>query len=225
VSYRDFKIKFKIILIPTIIFGLLFASGCTKNGMGLKIGDQDVLALGAVQTCNFVQNSQGLRVSWKSSIPARLIISNTVPVEFDDTIKAAANAWNNGFGTNLIEVVRDDGVSAKSEDDGKNVIIWSTEWPTEIEQEQARTAIRWEISKLLDADIKINAQDYSFVRVDQIPEKSKIDLLSLMIHEMGHALGLKHISDPASVMQVYLTSAVRRDKPSEIELQSLRCEY
>lgn len=214
------------LFLASIITALFLSfSACSKKGLGLKIGDQDILALGQIESCNFVQNSQSLRVSWKSSTPMTLLITSDVPTEFDDTIKAAAEVWNNSLNKELIRVHRDNNAEAVSANDGKNLIVWFKDWADDASQEQARTAIRWEISKLRDADIRVNAKHYQFSSKDDPPTIGKIDLLSLMVHEMGHAIGLKHITQNGSVMQVYLTSGVRRTSIGETETNSLKCEY
>jgi hypothetical protein len=204
---------------------VLFLGSCGKNGLTLKIGDQDVLALGSVASCNFVQSSQGLRVSWKSSTPVTFIISSSAPPEYDATIQKAAAIWNAYLNNGIISVHRDNSLTNVASDDRYNMIFWVTDWPNDMSQEQARTAIHWDVSKLRDADIKINATHYTFFKDGDTDIYGKISLLSIMIHEMGHGLGLKHIEDSSSVMQVYLASSYSRDVPGKIDTDSLGCEY
>lgn len=207
------------------MFTAFFISSCGKKGLTFKIGDQDVLALGAVDSCNFVQSSEGLRVSWKSSTPVTFIISSSVPSEYDDTIQKAAMIWNGYMNNALISVHRDDTITNGPGDDRYNMIYWKTDWPDDSAQEQARTSIHWDVSKLRDADIKVNAKHYQFFKMNDTDTTGKISLLSIMIHEMGHGLGLKHINDPSSVMQPYLASGISRDTPRPIDTDSLGCEY
>lgn len=216
--FRDYKFI-------SLLFIVLLLSSCGKKGFTIKIGDQDVLALGNVDSCNFVQSSQGLRVSWKSSTPVVFIISSSVPPEYDATIQKAATIWNTYLNTGIISVHRDNSISNGPGDDRYNMIYWVTDWPNDMSQEQARTSIRWDISKLRDADIKLNATHFSFFKDGEAATYGKVSLLSLVIHEMGHGLGLKHIEDPSSVMQVYLASGFSRDVPGKIDTDSLGCEY
>jgi hypothetical protein len=208
-----------------LLIVVLFLGSCGKNGLTLKIGDQDVLALGSVESCNFVQSSQGLRVSWKSSKPVTFIISKSVPTNYDATIIKAAHLWNTYLNTGLIKVHRDNSITNGAGDDRFNMIYWVTDWPADQSQEQARTGIRWDISKLRDADIKINAKNYQFYADGETPSASKISLLSLMLHEMGHGVGLKHITNVSSVMQTHLAMGVDRSIPAKIDTDSLGCEY
>lgn len=216
---------FKAFYISFLLVIVLFLASCGKNGLTLKIGDQDVLALGSVESCNFVQSSQGLRVSWKSSKPVTFIISSSVPTKYDATIIKAANQWNAYLGTGLIIVHRDNTIANGPSDDRFNMIYWVTDWPADQSQEQARTGIRWDISKLRDADIKINAKDFKYYADGETPGSSKLSLLSLMLHEMGHGVGLKHISDSSSVMQTHLGAGIDRSTPGKIDTDSLGCEY
>lgn len=203
---------------------VLFLSSCGKNST-LKINDQDVLAYGSVDSCNFVQNTQGLRVSWKSESPVHFIIGPTVPPEYDSTILQAANIWNQILNKSLISVERNNGLTNTAGNDRCNLIYWMTEWPEDQKNQQARTTIRWSVSKLFDADIKINAKDYSYFTVGDHAVEDKISLLSIMIHEIGHGLGLSHIYDSSSVMQTYLAAGVNRDTPAQVDIESLKCEY
>jgi len=211
------------IILLTLI--TISAASCGKKGLSLKIGDQDVLALGYIHSCNFVQNSQGLRVSWKSAKPVHFIISKSVPPEYDSTIHMAAHIWNSTLNTGLINVHRDDSIPNGPGDDRLNMIYWVTDWPNDMAQEQARTSIRWDVSKLRDADIRVNATHYQFFKEGVTPVSSQISLLSLMLHEMGHGVGLKHIEDASSVMQTYLGSGMTREAPGKVDTDSLGCEY
>lgn len=215
-------------IVSILLFHLIVVlslSSCSKKGLTIKIGDQDVLALGSIDACNFVQNSQGLRVSWKSSTPVSFIISPGVPPQYDATIAKAAAIWNTYLKMELIRVVRDNGVTNPPGDDRFNVIYWMTDWPADQNMEQARTAIRWDISKLRDADIKINAKNFEFYAEGENGSAGKISLLSLLLHEMGHGAGLKHILDGSSIMQTHLASNTDRVTPTKTDIESLECEY
>lgn len=216
--YRNF------LILLGLAFGPFLVAGCSK-GFVLKIGDQDIFAFGKVDSCNFVQNSQNVRVSWKSSVPAHFIITSTVPTQYDQAIINAANTWNEYKRMTLIEVHRDDNYPATAANDGTNGIYFLNTWDSSETKEQGRTAIKWDISKIRDADIKINAKNFKFYLEGDKDTTGKISIESLMLHEMGHALGLKHIGDNSSSMQPYLATASSRNVPGDVDINSLNCEY
>ena len=170
----------------------VFTVGCSK-GFTLKINDQDVLAFGSQDSCNFITTavlSNTLRVSWKSATPITLIITAGVPAEFDTEIISAAAKWNSSLGKNLFVVRRDNGFSNPPGSDGVNAIYWLTDWQVEQAVQQARTAVRWDVSKLQDTDVRINAKNFNFYKTGDIDINGKIHLESLLIHEFGHTFGL-----------------------------------
>lgn len=79
---------------------------------------------------------------------------------------------------------------------------------------------------MTDADIRINAKNFSFYKAsDKNDTYGKVHLESLIIHEMGHVFGLAHIEESDSVMQAYLKSQTIRDTPGAIDIRSMNCEY
>lgn len=221
---RVFKrwIRLPLFLVFTLALPFLLFS-CSK-GFVLKIGDQDLFAFGSVESCNFVQNGEGVRISWKSSVPAHFIITSTVPTQYDQAIIKAASTWNSMKRMNLIEVHRDNNYPNSPANDGTNGIYWMTTWDSEQVKEQGRTSIKWDLSKIRDADIRINAQNFAYFKAGDTGTNGKISVESLMLHEMGHALGLKHITDSNSSMQAYLAAGVSRN-PGDVDINSLNCEY
>lgn len=191
------------------------------------------------EACNFVQNSEQQRVSWGAQVPVVFLISSYVPPEsrgqvdvsqYYEAIRAAAHVWNEAIGR---EVIRIGGVTDEMPNYGRdqvNLISFIVDWNGN-SAEQARTTINWVGSRIYEADIYINVRDFRYFAGDE-PGENEVDMMSLMIHEFGHALGLRHIDAPQSVMQPTLASASRfmpqnafRRKLSEVDLNSIRCEY
>lgn len=209
------------------LLSCLFFTACNK-GFTLKIKDQDVLAFGAQDSCNFITTnvlSNTLRVSWKSSTPATFIITSGVPAEYDESIKTAAAKWNSVIGKTIITIVRNNGFTNPPGNDNVNAIYWMTDWETENASQQARTAVRWDVSKIIDADVRINAKNFQFYKVGDLNSADRVNFDSLILHELGHAAGLTHISDLESVMQVYLKTQTVRTQPGTVDITSMKCEY
>lgn len=202
----------------------LFIFGC-KPGEALRIGGQDVFSFGAQDACHFNRNSYGVRISWKDAIPTTMIIHKSVPKEFDVAIEAAANNWNSGKGRNLISVFRDDNWEGSASSDKKNGIFWMTDWDETASKEQARTSTRYDLSRIVDTDIRINAKNFVYyVDLQKMNSSNEVHLQSLLVHEFGHALGLQHFNE-AGVMLPTLRGGTIRSEPSSYELKELGCEY
>ncbi len=183
--------------------------------------------------CNFVQNSELQRVSWKGQIPIALYISDSIPQDYHGAIRDAAAKWNYKLGSHVFDVRDNVSVPAAPNKDKISAIYWDLNWESDKAVEQARTTIYWKGSSIDEADIRINAHDFHYSVDDKTP-LDKVDFESLMVHEMGHVLGLQHIEkgrEPAknngrSVMEALLASGdSTRRSPSEYDIESLKCEY
>jgi predicted Zn-dependent protease len=110
--------------------------------------------------------------------------------------------------------------------DGKNIIYWVTKTGvfTDVNQ-QAKSLVRWTGNQISDVDILINAVNWTFYVADT-QDKSALHLESLMVHELGHALGLVHQPSYKSVMYMSLADNVVRDVPTQDpDLTNLGCVY
>lgn len=222
---RLFNKKHILVLVFAVVCSLLSSLllGCGKN-FTLKIGDQDVYAFGSEESCNFI-TSNGFRVSWKSAPPVNIIITASVPTEYDSDILKAAQIWNSAKGRQLVNIYRDDNFKNEPGYDQVNAIYWMTTWDADLGNQQARTSVRWDGNKLKDADIRINAKNFVFYKEGDTSTGGKVHLQSLVLHELGHAVGLVHIEETESVMQAYLKSQTIRNQPGAVDTRSLSCEY
>jgi Matrixin len=181
-------------------------------------------------SCNFVQNSDQQRVSWGAQTPVVLLIDSSVPGIYFDSMQSAARTWNEAVGREVIKVGGWTTSGPNALPDGVNLVYFQPRWDGAA-NEQARTTIYWSGSRIYEADIKINSQDFDFFAGDT-GEAGKLDMESLMIHEFGHVLGLKHILTPGSVMAPTLSSAMAtnlsagfRRNLSTDDRKSIACEY
>jgi hypothetical protein len=181
------------------------------------------------ESCNFVQNSMGRRVSWATK-PITVGVENTVPAAFYPEIEKAMAKWEEVLGGKKIfdpqlRTIRRDEVNSVNIS-----MLWETAWASTPSSgnasvntvEQAKTSISFQSDNIYRAVVFYNVADNLF-SVGEMPGHT--DMASVSFHELGHALGLDHVQDTRAVMYPKLkTNTVRMD-PTEDEVKSLQCEY
>ena len=175
------------------------------------------------ESCNFVQNSEGQRVSWGAGSSVSFYVDPSVPAKFYPVIQAAASTWNKTIGHQQIAIIGWAARTSTPAEDGTNVIYWMSDWDPKQSNEQARTTIHWSSNRLIEADILVNAKDFVYSVQQILP--GQVDFESLLLHEFGHALGLRHVDAVPSVMQKTLAYDLARREPQPLDLASLKCEY
>lgn len=184
-----------------------------------KIGPptDNELASAAEESCGYVQNSYGQRVSWKGALPIPIVIDVSFPTAHEPILFAAAKQWEDAAGKTLFQFSR-------SPIHETNSISWLTSWDSEQRNLQAVTSLRWYRNTLIDARIKIDAEYYNFY-TNTPNSDADVHLQSLLIHELGHVLGLKHKTVSPTVMWATLRGKTVREELSATDIQSLKCEY
>ena len=70
--------------------------------------------------------------------------------------------------------------------------------------------------KVVDSDIELNGEDFEFT-TDPGKEKWKMDVQSVVTHELGHLLGLDHVDDASATMFTEV-------KPGDTKVRSLELD-
>lgn len=188
--------------------------------------------------CGFVQNIYGQRISWKTKSPIKLYINSSIPAGLRPAIYRAAATWETQLGRKVFEISEDSTqANAFPSRDQKNAIYFLKDWESDKLSEQGRTSVYWAGDEIQEADIRINAADFSYY--DQNPQlltgsarlvsqgRTATDGYSfeaLVLHEMGHFLGLKH-REGSSVMATHLAAFANRTQLAGPDQQAISCEY
>lgn len=199
-------------MILLVSFGALVMQACSRP-------------LSPQESCNFVQNPELQRVSWDRHVPVKLFLHKSIPTEAYGPIDKAIAEINLKAGKELLRIIArgaDGGLIPQK--DGYSMIYWLKTWDNEKRTEQARTTIYWTGAEIFEADLRINAANFSYY-LGEDPNFTKVDLQSLVLHELGHVLGLAHNVTTGSVMNFTLNEGQDRRTLSDDDLASLKCEY
>lgn len=188
--------------------------------------------------CGFVQNIYGQRISWKLKSTVKIVIHSSVPVELRPAIYRAAATWEKQVGHKVVEFSEDSTqLNSSPARDQKNGIYFLSEWESDKSSEQGRTSVYWAGDQIQEADIRINASDFSYydqnpqqligsygLKKSGRPSSDGYSFEALILHEMGHLLGLKH-RDGSTVMATHLAAYTNRTQLASVDGQAMSCEY
>lgn len=166
------------------------------------------------QSCGMYQNVYGQRIQLPK-LPVTLFISNTIPRDMIPSIHKAAKTWELATGRKTFNLVEMD-VQSNS----VNSIYYLKEWDRG-PAEQAVTTVSWADESIQKFVIKING-NYSFYIGTQV--KNAYSFEALMLHEMGHALGLVHQYEN-SVMVTHLSAENDRINLYPKDIANIKCGY
>lgn len=191
-----------------------------------------------VDDCGFVQNIYGQRISWKTKSAIPLHIDDSVPIELRPAIYRAAKTWENYIGRQIFDISENSTNSSGSQgQSNKNSIYFLKKWESDKVSEQGRTNVIWAGDEIQKADIRINAANFRYYNLSPLELKDSLgtqtDLAkadgysfeALILHEMGHFLGLKHREDQGTVMATHLGAFVNRTQLAISDQSSIACEY
>jgi len=207
--------NFRYVIVVFMLGSMLFVQACAR-----KVKPEE--------TCNFVQNSVKQRISWGERTPVKLMIHKSVPDEHIPVIRESVAAWNDLIGREVLTIHMEGvGGDASPTKDGYSIIYLLDTWDEGKSREQARTSVYWKGSQIIEADIRLNSVNFEFSTSNDLVELGRVDLFSLMVHELGHVLGLSHIEEKGSVMRSELAKGQMRRTliAGGDDDESIRCEY
>lgn len=211
-------LRYLLLLIPIAL------SACQRSAL-LGPGDEMSLATPSEESCGFIRNVRyGQRVSWKNQIPVSIYIHPDFPKEHIPAVHSAAGKWNQAISTPLIRVLeaKPTDVDSQEKINAKNMVLWKNEWDRDKSSLQGVTRVSYYRNRLSRAEISINGADFQY---STAASPGRVHMESLLVHELGHALGLDHRQDAQSVMWSVLNSNIQRDTLQPADIQSLKCEY
>ncbi len=172
------------------------------------------------KSCNFLMNSSGQRISWHHALPIVYYVHNDFPKQYIVNLDRAIKLWEDTTGRNLFQF--NGYVHGTPYQDGLSIIYWLNEWEPEKPNEQARTTVYWTGDQIYEFDMRVNNKNFKWIDGHKY---DSVDIESVLIHELGHALGLAHHGDIRSVMFPQLPNDYVRTTLTEDNINSINCVY
>lgn len=140
-------------------------------------------------------------------------------------VLAAFEAWSSTGCSDLqLVFAGEQDVQAGFRDGAVNtnaVVLLAASWPYQAGAiAVTTTTYDTQTGQLIDADIEINGEDFTFIRADAScdPETRVMDLRNTLTHEAGHFIGLEH---PPSTSTYDQTTMFASAPPCETQKQTL----
>lgn len=157
--------------------------------------------------CPGFRQVQGYNLVWYK-IPITIGFDSSVEPSHKDAMIKAIDEWNRSTGMTLFFL----------KTGPVQVLILESDTWTRSHNEQGYTTIWTVHNHITQSMIWINTMDFSHNGT-----VGSIDLKSLMIHELGHTLGLQHQSE--TVMNPYLGRDEKRDQIDKESIDRIKCGY
>jgi predicted Zn-dependent protease len=148
------------------------------------------------------------------------IVPCSIPIVLDTSqsneltkksVEYAAKKWNDSINKTLFVI-----------GNSRNKVINTTNWKR-YRNEQAITSSDFRGNCLTSSTITINNEDFIYYTGSSY--KNEYNLDALMIHELGHVLGLDHDENKMSVMYEHLDKREDRITIQQIDINKIKPEY
>ncbi len=205
------KALMALVFIPSV----LIFTGCAKSKTEPE------------ESCGFVTDDNGQRVSWNERVPVSLYLHRSFPQKYKSAVIDSMKVWEESLGR-VIFVLQEEVIDGEPKPvrDGRSVIYWLSDWERGRETEQGRTDLYSREFEILEADVRINGTAKSFkFYLDEPSSAYDFSLKSLLVHELGHVLGLAHHESANSVMKAHLAPHEERAHVGGEDVEHLQCEY
>ncbi len=206
---------------PIIFISSLFLllSSCTNLFVDSKLNNLSASQI----ACQGFKKQNRESIFWTQRFPIKIYVTDRFPEEKIISLQKAIYIWNESVSHNIFNIdVSKISNSSEPQKDNKNLIYWKTDWYSD-DTRNATTLMYAESNNIKEADILLNAKNYVFSAGS--PSQYETDLTSVLIHELGHVLGLDHSNSEDSVMQPLLSDGEERLTISSSDIANVQCMY
>ncbi|MBI4816821.1 MAG: matrixin family metalloprotease [Deltaproteobacteria bacterium] len=149
-------------------------------------------------------------IVWESNVEVTIHSAGLAEITDESdvvAVRSALEAWSAPACTSFRFLDGGTDASAsRSNDDGVNRVVFvESDWPGAANGATATTLRRRSGGRWVEADVLINGQDFTWSTNGDVHAR---DLQSIVVHELGHVLGLQHSADPESTMYFGSTNGI-----------------